>query len=59
MTEAAAGESAIVEAASLGADWTMAAIVGARIHVLDGHAHIAHRTDPATVATVIREFLAG
>ena len=40
-------------------DAAAAAIVGARIHVLDGHAHIAHRTDPATVATVIREFLAG
>ena len=30
---------------------------GARIHVLDGHAHIAHRTDPALVAGIIREFV--
>jgi pimeloyl-ACP methyl ester carboxylesterase len=34
-----------------------AAIVGARIHVLDGHAHIAHRTEPAMVAAVVRGFI--
>jgi hypothetical protein len=35
-----------------------AAIPGARTHVLDGHAHIAHRTDPAMVAAIVREFIA-
>lgn len=35
-----------------------AAIPGARIHVFDGHAHIAHRTEPAMVAAVVRGFVA-
>lgn len=39
-------------------DAAAAAIPGAGIHVLDGHAHIAHRTDPAMVAAIIREFIA-
>jgi pimeloyl-ACP methyl ester carboxylesterase len=39
-------------------DAAAAAIRGARVRVLDGHAHIAHREDPAMVATIIREFLA-
>ena len=39
-------------------DAAAAAIPGARIHVLDGHAHIAHRTDPAMVAAIVREFIA-
>ncbi len=34
-----------------------AAIAGARIHVLDGHAHMAHKTDPPGVAGVLRAFL--
>jgi pimeloyl-ACP methyl ester carboxylesterase len=38
-------------------DAAAAAIPGARIHVLDGHAHIAHRTDPAIVAAIVREFI--
>ncbi|MFI2431294.1 alpha/beta fold hydrolase [Streptomyces sp. NPDC018693] len=38
-------------------DRAAAAIPGARIRVLDGHAHIAHRTDPAMVAAVVRGFL--
>ncbi len=38
-------------------DAAVAAIVGARVRVLDGHAHIAHRTDPALVAAVVRGFL--
>lgn len=33
------------------------AIPHARVHVLDGHAHTAHRTDPALVADVVRRFL--
>ena len=33
-----------------------AAIPGARVRVLDGHAHFAHKTDPAMVAGVIRRF---
>lgn len=39
-------------------DTAAAAIPGARIRLLDGQAHIAHRTDPAMVAAVVREFLA-
>jgi pimeloyl-ACP methyl ester carboxylesterase len=39
-------------------DAASAAIPGARIHVLHGHAHIAHRTDPAMVAAIVREFIA-
>jgi pimeloyl-ACP methyl ester carboxylesterase len=35
-----------------------AAIRNARIHVLEGHGHIAHRTDPAMVAAIIRDFAA-
>lgn len=39
-------------------DAAAAAISGSRIQVLDGHAHIAHRTDPAMVAAIIRDFIA-
>ena len=35
-----------------------AAIPGARVHVLDGHAHFAHKTDPAMVAAIVRSFTA-
>jgi pimeloyl-ACP methyl ester carboxylesterase len=35
------------------------AIRGARVHVLEGHGHIAHRTDPAMVAAIVREFVLG
>jgi pimeloyl-ACP methyl ester carboxylesterase len=35
-----------------------AAIPDARIHVLAGEGHFAHRNDPALVAGIIREFLA-
>jgi pimeloyl-ACP methyl ester carboxylesterase len=35
-----------------------AAIPDARIHVLEGHGHFAHRTDPAMVGAIIREFIA-
>jgi len=34
-----------------------AAIPGARVRMLAGHAHIAHRTDPAMVAGIVREFV--
>ena len=34
----------------------LAAIPDARVHVLEGHAHFAHKTDPAMVAAVIRNF---
>ena len=33
------------------------AIPNARIHVLDGEGHFAHRNDPALVAGIIREFV--
>jgi pimeloyl-ACP methyl ester carboxylesterase len=34
-----------------------AAIAGSEIRVLDGHGHIAHQTDPALVAGVLREIV--
>lgn len=37
------------------AAWT--AIPGARVRMLPDHAHIAHRTDPAMVAGIVREFV--
>ena len=36
-----------------------AAIPGARVRVLAGQAHIAHRTHPVMVAEIIREFVTG
>ena len=35
-----------------------AAIRHARIHVLHGHGHFAHKTDPAMVTTLVRQFIA-
>jgi pimeloyl-ACP methyl ester carboxylesterase len=35
-----------------------AAIPNARVHVLEGHGHAAHQTDPAAVAAVVRDVLA-
>jgi pimeloyl-ACP methyl ester carboxylesterase len=35
---------------------TAAAIPGARVHVLVGHGHIAHRSEPAVVANVLRDW---
>ena len=37
----------------------LAAIPGARVQVLEGHGHLAHRSDPAMVAAVIRVFVSG
>jgi pimeloyl-ACP methyl ester carboxylesterase len=34
-----------------------AAVAGAEVRVLDGHAHLAHRTDPALVAGVLTELV--
>lgn len=34
-----------------------AAVPGAQVRVLDGHAHAAHRTHPAEVAGIIRDFV--
>jgi pimeloyl-ACP methyl ester carboxylesterase len=34
-----------------------AAISDAAIRVLEGHAHFAHKTDPAMVAAIIRQFI--
>jgi pimeloyl-ACP methyl ester carboxylesterase len=39
-------------------DRAAAAIPDARIHVLEGHAHFAHRTAPALVVSVIVNFIA-
>jgi pimeloyl-ACP methyl ester carboxylesterase len=36
-----------------------ASLPDARIHVLEGHGHMAHKTDPAMVAAVIEEFVGG
>jgi pimeloyl-ACP methyl ester carboxylesterase len=44
---------AVVRATHLAA----AAISHARIRVLEGHAHFAHKTDPTMVAAVIRQFV--
>jgi pimeloyl-ACP methyl ester carboxylesterase len=46
---------AVAEATSRAA----AAIPNARIHVLDGHGHFAHKTDPAMVTSLVRQFTAG
>jgi pimeloyl-ACP methyl ester carboxylesterase len=40
-------------------DLAAAAIPGARVRMLEGHAHLAIRTDPAMVAAVIRQFVLG
>jgi pimeloyl-ACP methyl ester carboxylesterase len=40
-------------------DRAAAAIPGARVRMLRGHAHLAIRTDPAMVAAVIRQFVLG
>ena len=40
-----------------GTDRAAAAIPGARVRMLEGHAHLAIRTDPAMVADVIRRFV--
>lgn len=46
--------AAIVEATGAAA----AAIPRARVEVLEGHAHFAHKTDPALVSGLIQKFLA-
>ena len=33
------------------------ALPNSRIHVLDGHGHMAHKTDPAMVAAIVRQFI--
>ncbi|MGD9701192.1 MAG: alpha/beta fold hydrolase [Acidimicrobiia bacterium] len=38
-------------------DNACAAIADARIHTLAGHAHMAHKSDPAMVGAVIRQFI--
>lgn len=38
--------------------WAVAAIPEAQMRVIAGHSHIAHRTDPALVAAILRDFLA-
>jgi pimeloyl-ACP methyl ester carboxylesterase len=45
---------AVAEATSRAA----AAIPNARIHVLDGHGHFAHKTDPVMVTTLVQQFIA-
>ncbi|MGH3863176.1 alpha/beta fold hydrolase [Actinokineospora sp.] len=45
----------VVKAAT---DAALAAIPDARVHVLAGHAHIAHRTHPAMVGALVRDFIA-
>ena len=43
----------------LGIAYPAGSIPGARVQVLEGHAHLAYRTDPAMVAAVIRRFVSG
>jgi hypothetical protein len=38
-------------------DLASAAIYDARIHVLDGHAHFAHKTDPDMVAEIVEKII--
>jgi pimeloyl-ACP methyl ester carboxylesterase len=45
--------SSVVSATRRAAD----AIADSRIHVLDGHGHFAHRTDPAMVVSLVLEFV--
>ncbi|NYE18995.1 alpha/beta fold hydrolase [Microbacterium immunditiarum] len=40
-------------------DAAHAALPEATVRVLDGHAHIAHRTHPELVAAIVREFVSG
>ena len=40
-------------------DRALAAIPGARVELLEGHAHLAYRSDPAMVAALIRSFVSG
>jgi len=47
-----------VPAVTAATELAAAAIPDATIRVLDGHAHFAHRTDPATVADIVRHFAA-
>jgi hypothetical protein len=39
-------------------DRAAAAIPDAKVHVLEGHGHFAHKTDPAMVAAIIEQFVA-
>lgn len=45
--------SSVIEATQRAAN----AIPDSRIHVLEGHGHFAHRTDPALVVSIIQDFL--
>jgi pimeloyl-ACP methyl ester carboxylesterase len=47
-----------VPVVSAATDHAAAAIPGAQIHVLEGHAHFAHKTDPAMVAELVGRFVA-
>ncbi|HWM87762.1 MAG TPA: alpha/beta hydrolase, partial [Kofleriaceae bacterium] len=48
-----ASPPALIEATQRAA----AAIPGARIQRLEGHAHLAHKTDPGMIAGIIRQFI--
>ena len=37
--------------------FTAAAIPGSQVHVFAGHGHVAHRSDPAAVANVLKDWL--
>jgi pimeloyl-ACP methyl ester carboxylesterase len=38
-------------------DEAAGAVVGSRVHVLEGHGHFAHKTDPELVAALIQDFV--
>jgi pimeloyl-ACP methyl ester carboxylesterase len=52
-----AGSDSVPVVARATAD-AAAAIPGAHVHVLDGHGHFAHKTHPALVTGVVRDFTA-
>jgi pimeloyl-ACP methyl ester carboxylesterase len=39
-------------------DQAISAIGDAHVHILDGHGHLAHKTDPAMVTRLVKEFCA-
>jgi pimeloyl-ACP methyl ester carboxylesterase len=49
--------SASVPVVTAATDRAAAAIPDAEVHVLEGHGHFAHKTDPAMVAAIIERFV--
>ncbi len=47
-----------IDAMRAGTEWAGRVATARTVAHLEGHAHIAHRTDPAMVAAIVREFVA-